>query len=110
MLSATVLAAALGAAAASELDTTSMEDVLDPRLFIIYNSTNSNALNYVLAGVAVALLFGLLLALALFAFGFFGSSANNRYDYYEPDTYATYSNQGFQSRSLGPAYDAINVL
>lgn len=96
-----------------------MEDVLDPRFFIIYNSTNGDTQNYVLAAVGFVVVFGLILALALFAFGFFGQQAVNRYDYYEPDTYAAYQqgnqqaydyNNGFQSRSLGSGYDAINVL
>lgn len=110
MLSAVVFAVALGAAsAASELaaDSSPLEDVLDPRLFIITNTSNNNSLQYAAAALGALVVFGLLLVVVLFAFGFFGNSAGvHRYDYYEPDSYSTYSQQtynypqGFQSRSL----------
>lgn len=116
MLSAAVVTAALGAAAASPFseDTSLMEDVIDPRFLIIINGTNnSNLLNYLTAGLAIALLVGTLLALAFLALSMYGGGNDthpssyggygnslNRYDDYDSDTYANY-NQGFEARSLG---------
>ena len=111
MLATAAFAAALGAASANKLDTTTIEDVVDPRIFLILNGSNFNTtnLNFVLAGVALAALTGLLMALCLYALSqFFGnddSGYGGGYDRYDtaPDTYASYTqgSQEYQSRSLG---------
>ncbi|XP_043201178.1 uncharacterized protein LOC122391896 isoform X2 [Amphibalanus amphitrite] len=124
MLAAAAFAAAMGAAQGLDLDLASrMEDVIDPRFFIILNGSNTdNVGQYVLGAIGVVLVLGLLLMLLLLAFGGAGGGgqglAYNRYDQYEPDTYASYQNNyqpaqgfnGFQARSLAGAYDAIQVL
>ncbi|KAF0297272.1 hypothetical protein FJT64_005281 [Amphibalanus amphitrite] len=117
MLAAAAFAAAMGAAQGLDLDLASrMEDVIDPRFFIILNGSNTdNVGQYVLGAIGVVLVLGLLLMLLLLAFGGAGGGgqglAYNRYDQYEPDTYASYQNNyqpaqgfnGFQARSLAGA-------
>ena len=109
MLDAAAFAAALGAASA--LDTTALEDIVDPRILLIVNGSNFNTTNlqFVLAGVALAALTGLLMALCLYALSYFFSGNDDSYGYgydrydIEPDTYAAYSqgSQALQARSLG---------
>ena len=107
MLAAAAFAAALGAAQGLDLDLASrMEEVLDPRLFIILNGSNTdNVGQYVLGAIGVVVVLGLLLMLLLVAFGGIGGGgqalAYNRYDQYEPDTYASYQQNGYQQQPQG---------
>ncbi|KAF0297273.1 hypothetical protein FJT64_005282 [Amphibalanus amphitrite] len=113
LATAAAFATALGAASAMELDTTGLEDIVDPRILLIVNGSNFNTTNlqFVLAGVALATLAGLLMALCLYALSYFFSGNDDSYGYgygydrydTEPDTYAAYSqgSQAFQARALG---------
>ena len=114
MLATAAFATVLGAASAMDLDTTTIEDVVDPRILLIINGSNFNNTNlqFLLAGVALASLAGLLMALCLYALSYFlggddtgYSGYGGGYDRYdtEPDSYAAYTqgSQAFQARSLG---------
>ena len=111
MLAAAAFAAALGAASAMDLDPSALEDIVDPRILLIVNGSNFNTTNlqFVLAGVALAALTGLLMALCLYALSWLFSDNDDSYGYgydrydTEPDTYAAYTqgSQTFQARALG---------
>ena len=114
MLAAAAFAAALSAAHGLDLDLASrMEDVLDPRLFIVLNGSNTdNVAQYVLGAIGVVVVLGLLLMLLLFAFGGLGGGsplAFNRYDHYEPDSYASYQQNGYQTQGFQQGYNGFQA-